>query len=359
MKGLLLSGGRGTRLKPLTHSNNKHAIPIANKPLILYPLQNIIDAGVKEVAIIVNETRPAIEEIIGDGSKFGIKVTYITQDRPGGLAHALSLAEDYMGDDKFVMVLGDNMLEKGFTEQLKEFEQSDLNGMVLGVKFPIEELKRLGCARVEDGKVVEYEEKPENPTEDYYGVPGFYFFDKNVFQCFHGDDQIQPSARGELEIPSPYNWLIKHGYKVGFGEVKGWWKDPGKPYDTLTTNQVVMNTIMKDENNGTVEGSTIEGKVNIEKGAVIRNSKIRGPVAIAEGCVIENSYVGPYTSIYKNCELKNVEIENSLLMQNVKIHDVKVRLDSSLIGNDVEISEVDERPKSTSLFIGDNSIVKL
>mgnify|MGYP000720785761 CR=1 FL=1 len=359
MKALLLAGGRGTRLRPLTHSNNKHAIPIANKPLIMYPFQNIVDAGIEEIGIVVNETRHEIETILGDGSRWGVKITYIFQDHPGGLAHALSLAKDFMKDEKFVMVLGDNMLEKGFKDSFTKFLRSGLNGMVLGVKYPREELKRLGCAVTKNGLLKKYVEKPENPPDNCYGVPGFYFFDKNVFKCFKGKDKIRPSARGELEIVSPYNWLLDHGYKVGFEEVKGWWKDPGKPYDTLITNQVVMNTIMTNENNGKVKNTQIEGKVHIEKGAIVKNSTLRGPVAIGKNTKIECCYIGPYTSIYHDCEFINVEIENSIVMENVKVRNTKTRLDSCLIGKDAEVTEVSGHPRSTSLFIGDNSIVKL
>lgn len=367
MKALLLAGGRGTRMKPLTHTSNKHAIPLANKPLILYPFEMIVNSGIKEIAVVVNETKPEIEAILGDGSKWGVKVTYLFQDKPGGLAHALSLAEDYMGDAKFVMVLGDNILEKGITENVKRFSKSKSNGHVLGVKTPIEDHRRLGVATVDkNNEVIVYIEKPGvvehderyNPDSSY-AVPGFYFFDKNVFGCFKGKNKIKPSVRGELEIPAPYNWLINNGFKVSLDVVSGWYKDPGNPNDTLTTNQVMLETMTEDLNEGEVdEKSKLSGKVRIEKGTKVINSIIRGPVAIGKDCLIENAYVGPYTSIYHKSKIIDCEIENSIVLGEANIHNLSTRLDSSLIGWFSEVKENKGLPKSSRLFIGDNSVVE-
>jgi len=229
----------------------------------------------------------------------------------------------------------------------------------LGSNIPKEVLKRLGCALVIDGLVSEYVEKPQNPTKDHYGVPGFYFADSNIFKSFKGEDKIKPSARGELEIPSPYNWLLKHGFKVGFEEVKGWWKDPGKPEDMLDANRLLLDWRQTFEQKGEIKDSKLEGNIEVKEGAKIINSKLRGPLSIGKGVTIKDSYIGPYTSVGDNTTVENAQIENSIIMGSATIHDVKTRLDSCLIGWDVEVTESEEYPKSTSLFVGDNSIVDL
>lgn len=368
MKALLLAGGRGTRMKPLTHTRNKHAIPIANKSLILYPFEMIVEAGIKDIAVIVNETREEIEDIIGDGSDWGVKVTYIFQDWPGGLAHALSLSERFMGRSKFVMVLGDNILEKGIVKYVEYFKKDKVNGHILGVKVPVAEHKRFGMATIdENSEVLRYIEKPGvvehsklyNPKKSY-AVPGFYFYDSNVFKCFKGKGKIKPSSRGEFEVSSSYNWLIEHGYKVTLDIVEGWYKDPGGPDDTLITNQIIIETLMKEKNEGKIDKkSKVSGRVRIEKGTVIKNSILRGPLAIGKNCYIENSYIGPFTSIYHNCEIKNCEVENSIVLGEVKLVDIIKRLDSSLIGRGTEVGKMENHVTCISLFIGDNSVVKL
>jgi glucose-1-phosphate thymidylyltransferase len=368
MKALLLAGGRGTRMRPLTHTSNKHAIPIANKPLILYPFEMIVEAGIKDIAIIVNETREEIENIIGDGSKWKVKVSYIFQDKAQGLAHALSLAEDFMGKSKFVMVLGDNILEEGITKYVVNFKKSKVNGHILGVKVPISEHKRFGVATTNNKlEVLAYIEKPGivdksrlYKPKSSYAVPGFYFLDHNVFKCFKGKDKIRLSARGELEIPHAYNWIIKHGYKVTLDIVNGWYKDPGSHEDTLITNQIILETITKEENNGKVSRkSKLSGKISIGKGTKIKNSVLRGPLSIGENCLIENSFIGPFTSIYHNSTIINCEIENSIILGEVNLYDISKRLDSCIIGWNAEVTESNALPKAVSLFIGDRSIVRL
>lgn len=368
MKALLLAGGRGTRMRPLTHTKNKHAIPIANKPLIEYPIEMILEAGIRELFVVVNETKPEIEEILGDGSRWGAKITYLFQDHPGGLAHALGLAEGHIGEGKFVMVLGDNILEKGIKKHVSEFENSDASGHILGVKVPIDEHKRFGMATVnKNNELLVYLEKPGvvdhsdlyNPNMSY-AVPGFYFFDHNIFKCFHGDDKIKPSVRGELEIPAPYNWLINNGYKVTLSLVKGWYKDPGNPDDTLSTNHVILDSFVVSQNRGFIDdASRVTGRVSIGKGSKIINSIIRGPVAIGDNCTIKDSYIGPFTSIYHSSSIINCELENSLIMGDVRLENVPQRIDSSLIGWNAEILKREERGTSVNLLVGDRSVVKL
>jgi glucose-1-phosphate thymidylyltransferase len=367
MKAILLTGGRGTRLRPLTHTKNKHALPIANKPLILYPFMNIVEAGIKEIGVIVNETRPEIEAILGNGEKWDVRITYIFQDHPGGLAHALSLCEDFIGEDKFIMVLGDNMLQNGFKKEVQAFAKSKANGHLLGVKVPLDMHKRLGMATVYDShEVLVYLEKPGvvdksdlyNP-EKSYAVSGYYLADQNIFKCFHGKDAITPSVRGELEIPHAYKYLLSHGYKVTLSEVTGWWKDPGNPEDMFMTNRLVLSWRKDFKNEGKVSTSKIDDNVEIGKGSVIENSTIRGPVIIGKDVIIKDSFIGPYTSIGDGCQLQKVEIENSILLPNVKATNVPVILDSCLIGINTEISEHKETPRKMSLVIGDDARVVL
>ena len=370
MKALLLSGGRGTRMRPLTFTRNKHAIHIANKPLIEYPFKLIVDAGIKEIAVIVNETKEEIEAILGNGKKWGVKITYIFQNEPKGLAHALSLGKDFMGNEKFVMVLGDNILEKGISTYVEKFEKDkNLHAFLLGVEVPRKEHKRFGMVTIDkSGNVLRYIEKPGiidksklyNPNRSF-AVPGFYFFDQNVFKCFTGKDKIKPSIRGELEIASPYNWLIKNGFKVKMEKVTGWYKDPGNPEDTLTTNQILLTSLSEIKNFGKIDKkSKLEGKVSIDKGSKIINSKIRGPVIIGKNCIIKNSFVGPYTSVYDNVKIEKCEIENSIILGSVELKNINKRIDSSIIGWNAKIQNGSMNfSTSMSLFIGDNSEIQL
>jgi glucose-1-phosphate thymidylyltransferase len=370
MKAVLLSGGRGTRLRPLTHTNNKHALPIANQPLLLYPFLSIVDAGIKQIAVIVNETRSEIEAILGNGSKWGVKVTYIFQAHPGGLAHAMSLAEKFVGKSKFVLVLGDNILQMGFKKIANDFEKSKEEGHLLGVKVPLDQHKRLGMATTDaEGKVLRYIEKPGvvdksklyDPKRSY-GVTGFYFFNYTVFKCFHGKGKIKPSIRGEYEIASPYNWLIEHGLKnIGLTEVSGWWKDPGNPEDMLAVNRLVLSWKQKftQPKRMKLTGSKLDEKIQIGKGCKISKSSLRGPVVIGDDVELHNCYIGPYTSIGNGVRIENVSIENSIIMSGSYLYDVESRLDSCMIGHGVEITEQKENPRASSLFVGDDSKIIL
>ena len=353
-------------MRPLTYTRNKHAVPIANKPLIQYPFEMIVEAGIKDIAIIVNETREEIESILGDGKKWGVKITYIFQKAPKGLAHALSLSENFMGRSKFVMVLGDNMLEKGIIKYVDNFRKSNSKGHILGIKVDPKEHKRFGTATInKKGEVLAYLEKPGvvdksniYDPDNSYVVPGFYFAGPEIFGCFHGKGKLKPSSRGEYEIPHAFNWLINHDHKVTLDVVDGWYKDPGNPGDTLIANQFVLTSIVEEKNKGKVNAkSKIEGKVNIGKKTVIKNSILRGPLIIGENCKIENCFIGPFTSIYHNSELKNCEIENSIVLGNTKLHDTPNRIDSSIICWDCEVGKLDGPSNSLKLFIGDNSSV--
>ena len=368
MKAILLAGGRGTRLRPLTHTSNKHALLIANKPLIMYPFESILEAGIKDIAVIINETGDEIKAILGDGSKWGVKITYIFQERPLGLAQPINLAEKFIGKSKFIVVLGDNMLQKSIKNEVAIFEKSDLNGHVLGVKVPVLDHPRFGVATInKNGYIVRYIEKPGvvdksklyNPQMSY-AITGFYFFDANVVKCFYGKDKIQPSSRGELEIAAPYNWLLKHGYnKITLSEVKGWWKDPGKPEDVLAANKLVLDWKRDFKNQGIIINSIINGQVEIMSGSQVSNSEIQGPVSIGKNSIIKDSFIGSYSAIGKNCKIVGVHVQNSIIMGDAHIYNVKSRLENCMIGWSTEITEQNEEPKSSSLFIGDHSIVKL
>lgn len=367
MKAILLTGGRGTRLRPLTHTKNKQVLPIANKPLLMYPFMNIVEAGIEEIGIIVNETRSEIEAILGDGSKWGVKLTYILQKSPDGLAQALSLSEEFVGKDKVVMVLGDNMLQGNLKKYVEKFNASDMNGFVLGRKVDKADSKRLGMATMDENNLmIRYVEKPGivdmSPIYNYersYGVTGFYFFDYNVFECFYGKDKIIPSIRGELEIGSAYNWMIEKGLKIGLFEVDGWWKDPGNPEDMLSVNRLVLSWKKDFEKLGEITNCKFDDGVGIGKGSIIKDSIVRGPVVIGDNVQIKDAYIGPYTAIGNGVKLDNISIENSIVMEDCNLHDVEQRLDSCIIGKNVEVTEKKEKPRSVSLFVGDDSKVIL
>ena len=360
MKGLILSGGAGTRLRPITHTSAKQLVPIANKPILFYGIEAMAAAGIREIGIIVGETRKEIMSAVGDGSQFGVSVTYIPQDAPLGLAHCVLIAHDFLGDDDFVMYLGDNMLEQGLTEFVNEFEGARAKG---GPKAPtaqillchVEDPRQFGVAEVtKDGHVVRLVEKPQNPPSDL-ALVGVYLFDKTVHDAVRA---IKPSARGELEITDAIQWIVEQGMVVNPKVLEGWWIDTGKKDPLLECNRLVLE-VLEPRNDGDVDAaSQIEGRVVIEKGAVIRNSRIRGPVVIGSGAVVEHSYIGPYTSLGRNCTVKHSEMEHSVVLDRSSIVDIE-RLTDSLIGRDVEVTKSNQRPKALRLMLGDDSKVEL
>ncbi|MEO8167639.1 MAG: glucose-1-phosphate thymidylyltransferase [bacterium] len=353
MKALIASGGRGTRLRPITHTQNKHLIPIANKPILYYSIEAAANAGIKEIGIVHNADSMEVPEYVGDGSKWGVKITYIPQEVPGGLAQVVMLAEKFVGDDTFIFYLGDNMVVGGVKRFIDEFEKSNCNCFLTLSK--VKDPERFGVPEIKNGKIVGVEEKPKKPKSSF-AVAGIYLYDKHIFEAVKA---LKPSERGELEISDAHQYLIDKGYTVGYTEITGWWKDTGKPADLLEANRLILDSITS-QNDGEVDDlSDVAGKVIIEAGAKITNSKIRGPVIIGKNCIIENSYIGPFASIGDGTEVRNSEVEYSIVLRDCKIISVGLRLEGSILGNDVEIVEATGKPRVHRFMIGDQSRVEV
>ncbi|MBI3579095.1 MAG: glucose-1-phosphate thymidylyltransferase [Ignavibacteriales bacterium] len=353
MKALIASGGRGTRLRPITHTQNKHLIPIANKPILYYAIEAAADAGIKEVGIVHNADSLEVPNYVGDGSKWGIKITYIPQETPGGLAQVVQLAENFVGKDNFIFYLGDNMVVGGIKKFIDEFQKNSYNCLLTLAK--VKDPERFGVPEVKNGKVVRVEEKPKSPKSQF-AVAGIYVYDYHIFEAVKS---LKPSPRGELEISDAHQYLIDKGYSIGYTEITGWWKDTGKPVDLLEANRLILDSI-KPHNEGDVDKqSDVAGKVIVEKGAKIINSKVRGPAIIGKDCVIENSYIGPFTSIGDKTEVRNSEVEYSIVLRGCKILSVGIRIEGSILGNDVEIVEANGKPRVHRFMIGDQSRVEV
>ena len=353
MKALIASGGRGTRLRPITHTQNKHLIPIANKPILYYAIEAAVAAGIGEIGIVHNADSQEVPKYIGDGSKWGVNITYIPQQSPGGLAQVVQLAENFIGKDKFIFYLGDNMLVGGIKRFVEEFEKSNCNCFLTLAK--VKDPERFGVPEIRDGRIVRVEEKPKEPKSDY-AVAGIYLYDYNIFEAVRS---LKPSARGELEISDAHTLLIERGLKIGYAEITGWWKDTGKPIDLLEANRLVLDNIEPHIDVEINKQSDVAGRVVIEKDSQIINSKIRGPVIIGKNCIIENSYIGPYTSIGDKTVVRNSEIEYSIILRECKIISVGIRIEGSILGNDVEIVEANGKPRVHRFMIGDQSRIEV
>lgn len=353
MKALIASGGRGTRLRPITHTQNKHLIPIANKPILFYAIETVVDAGINEIAIVHNADSDEVPKFVGDGSRWGVRITYIPQEKPGGLAQVVGLAEPFVKNDKFVFYLGDNMVVGGIRRFIDEFEKSGFNCFLTLAK--VKDPERFGVPEIRNGRIVGVEEKPNVPKSQY-AVSGIYLYDHHIFEAVK---QLKPSARGELEISEAHQYLIDKGYSVGYAEITGWWKDTGKPSDLLEANRLVLDS-MKPHIEGEVDRqSDVAGKVVIEAGTKIINSKIRGPVVIGKQCIIENSYIGPFTSVGHGTMIRNSEVEYSIVLDECKILSVGIRIEGSILGNDVEIVEANGKPRVHRFMIGDQSRIEV
>jgi glucose-1-phosphate thymidylyltransferase len=353
MKAIIPTGGRGTRMRPLTFSSNKHFIPVANKPLVFYPIETVVDAGITEIAITYNPGYlDEVKSYLGDGSRWGATFTYVLQEKPIGLANIVEVCEDFIGDDQFVFHLGDNIFTDGIKDLVNYFQTEKPDGLVAMVHHS--ENIRLGVPYFdENGRLMQYVEKPENPPHDY-AVPGIYFLDSKAFKAFKGEDRIQPSARGEYEIPSVFQWLIDHKFRVDVREYAGKWLDPGKFNDWIESNQYILDNkkdfVIDSEPD---EGSTIENRVSIGKNCVITNSHIRGPVVIADNVTIQDSYVGPFTSVDSGCAITKSHVENSVIMSKVTITNVAHPIDSSLIGTASEVTHSETPSGAIRLFVGE------
>ena len=353
MKALVLAGGAGTRLRPITHTSAKQLVPVANKPILFYGLEQIRDAGITDIGIIVGDTAAEIEEAVGDGSALGISPTYIPQDAPLGLAHAVLTAEDFLGDDDFVMFLGDNLIEGGITHVVEAFEEHRPAAQILLKKVPDPE--RFGVADLnDDGSIRQLLEKPKNPPSDL-ALVGVYLFTPAILEAAK---RIEPSGRGELEITDAIQWLIDDGQTVRASMVEGWWLDTGKKDELLDANRIVLGS-MKRRIDGTIDAaSTVSGEVVLGAGSEIVNSTVRGPVAIGPNTRIVDSYVGPFTSIAAGCELINTEVEYSVILDRCTVSDIP-RIEGSLLGRDVVLQKTQRRPAAHRLMLGDHSHVEI
>ena len=352
MKALILSGGRGTRLRPITHTSAKQLLPVANKPILFYGIEAVKEAGIKEVGIVVGETKPEIKKAVGTGKKWGINVTYIEQEKPLGLAHAVKISQDFIGDDNFVMYLGDNLIKDGITSLVKEFEKTRPNAQILLARVPHPE--QFGVVDLKGKKVLRLVEKPKRPKSDL-ALVGVYMFDKNIFKAVNN---IKPSWRNELEITDAIQYLIDHNFTVRPHIVTGWWKDTGKLEDILEANRILLDDLKAHVKGKVDKESELFGKVRIDKGAEIRKSVIRGPVIIGENSRIVNSYIGPFTSVYFKVTIENSEIEHSIILENSKIRDIR-RIEDSLVGQNVEILKSKAKPSAYRIMVGDSSRVEV
>jgi len=349
MKGLILSGGKGTRLYPITYTSAKQLVPVANKPVLFRVIDAIVEAGINDIGIVVGDTAPEITAAVGDGSKWAAKITYIQQEAPLGLAHAVLISEDYLGHDRFVMFLGDNVLEGGIAGLVRQFAESDWNAQIVLTK--VDNPQHFGVAELRDGHVVKLVEKPDVPPSDL-ALVGIYMFDQHIFEAAKN---IKLSWRGELEITDAIQYLIDHGFTVNPYIHEGWWIDTGKPGDMLDCNRLLLETI-KPQNLGFVDGeSSLSGRVVVERGAEVINSTIRGPAIIGENSRIVNAYVGPFTAIYHDVLIESSEIEHCIVLENSRISDIGYRIEDSVIGRNVEITRSPLRPKAYRMMIGDNS----
>ena len=352
MKGLVLSGGKGTRLRPITHTGAKQLVPIANKPVLFYGLEALVEAGVTEIGIVVGDTADEIREAVGDGRRFGALIDYIPQARPLGLAHAVQTARDFLGGSDFVMYLGDNFIPGGITDVVEQFRKERPDALILLKQM--EHPERFGVAELEGDRVVQLTEKPESPRSDLVLV-GVYLFKTTIMEAV---DAIAPSSRGELEITDAIQWEIDHGRTVIPHVVTGRWIDTGKMDDLLECNRVVLD-MLPERREGTVsEGCRLLGKVILEEGAEVIRSTIRGPVIVGAHTRVVDSFVGPFTALYHHVTIESSEIEHSIVLENTVIRGAS-KIEDSLIGRDVVVEKSNTLPRAHKLMLGDHSRVSL
>lgn len=350
MKGLILSGGKGTRLRPLTHTRAKQLLPVANRPILFYGIDSLVQAGIKDMGIIVGDTKEEIKAAVGDGSAWGVKVRYIEQDRPLGLAHAVKTAQNFIGEDPFIMYLGDNLIWGGLHQFIQEFYKTKANSLIL--LSPVAEPSNFGVAQLEKGKIIKLVEKPKDPPSNL-ALVGVYIFDQHIFKAV---DQIQPSWRNELEITDAIQWLVTNGFNVKPYSITNWWKDTGKAEDILEANRMILDEIQTNVSPDIRNhNSQLVGRVVVEKGVELTNSTIRGPAIIGAGSTIVNSCIGPYTAISSKVTIVNTEIEYSVIMEECRLIDFPSRIRNSLVGRNTTLCRSTSRCKDINLVLGDNS----
>lgn len=350
MKGLILSGGKGTRLRPITHTSAKQLVPVANKPVLFYGIDAMAAAGIEQIGIIIApETGDEIRAAVGDGSRFGVAVTYVEQDRPGGLAHASLTAEAYLDGDPFVMYLGDNLLQGGITELVESFRASEPDALIL--LTPVDDPENYGVAELDgDNRVKRLVEKPPEPATNL-ALVGVYMFTAGIHDAARA---IEPSPRGELEITDAIQYLVDDGKRVEPHIVRGWWKDTGRLDDMLEANRLVLDRI-EPRIEGELVDSQCDGRVVVERGAVLERTTVRGPAIIGAGARITDAYIGPYTAIGEGCVISSAEVEHSILLEGSKVENLEGRMESSLLGRNVTIARGVRQPRAYRFMVGDNS----
>ncbi len=355
MKAIILCAGKGTRLRPLTHTSAKHLIPLANKPALEFGVEKIVECGITEIGLIIGEDNGEdIKKAIGDGERWGVKVSYILQSKPLGLAHAVKVARDFLQEECFLMFLGDNLLKNSIYPYRQRFEKDKPKALVLLTR--VENPEQFGVAELKENRIVKLEEKPLKPMTDL-ALIGVYFFDSTIHTAI---DAIKPSARGELEITDAIQWLLENQYEVDAEIIEGWWKDTGKPEDILEANRLVLEDIERDLGDAKIDHkSKIFGRVKLAQGVEIINSTIMGPVIIGERARIVNSFIGPFTSLSDKVKIENSEIEYSVVMANTNIKQVRYRMQNCLIGKNVHIYRSVNIPLVYEFILADDSKVRL
>ena len=354
IKALILSGGKGTRLRPITHTSAKQLVPVANRPILFYGLDAMREAGITDVGIVVGDTHQEIEAAVGDGSAFGLRVQYIQQEAPLGLAHAVKISQPYLQDSPFVMYLGDNLVRDGIRDFVRQFQEQRCDAQILLAR--VGNPSSFGVAELDgQGRVLRLEEKPPQPKSDL-ALVGVYMFNVTVFAAVHA---IRPSARGELEITDAIQHLVDHGRSVRAQVIQGWWKDTGKLEDLLEANRLVLTGLQRRVEGNVDASSTVEGHVVIEAGAQVEASVLRGPLILGAGTVVRKSYIGPFTAIAGSCLIEDSEIEHSIVLESAQIVGIGARIESSLVGRNVRLLRGAVRPKAYKFMVGDNSEIQL
>jgi glucose-1-phosphate thymidylyltransferase len=354
LKGLILSGGAGTRLRPITHTSAKQLVPVANKPVLFYGIEALVEAGIREIAVIIApETGEEIRLAAGDGSDFDARITYIEQEAPLGLAHALLTAEDFLGQNPFVMYLGDNLLRDGITDLVEVFRRSEPDALILLTR--VDDPSSYGVAELNGERVVRLVEKPKDPPSDL-ALVGVYMFTPAIFEAAHS---IEPSGRGELEITDAIDSLIESERRVESHVVKGWWKDTGKLEDMLEANRLVLEDIEPRIDGELDSESRVEGRVAIEAGATLERTIVRGPAIIGAGARLTDSYIGPYTAIDRDVVITGSEVEHSIVLAGSSIRDLNARMEASLLGRNVSLSRSEGMPKTLRFLVGDNADISI
>jgi glucose-1-phosphate thymidylyltransferase len=354
MKGLILSGGKGTRLYPLTYTSAKQLIPVANKPILFRVIEAIRDADITDIGIVVGDTADEIRRAVGQGGQWGVNITYIEQDAPLGLAHAVKISHDVLGDDRFVMFLGDNVIQGGISPLINQFASSSYNSQIVLTR--VDQPEQYGVAVLDgENRIIKLIEKPKEPPSDL-ALVGIYMFDHHIFEAVNS---ISPSWRGELEITDAIQWLVEHDYAVHPYIHRGWWIDTGRPGDMLEANSLVLEELTPVVKGYVDRDSSVDSRVTVEQGAEIINSVVRGPAIIGKETRVVNAYVGPFTSIYHHCLIENAEVARSIILEHSQIRNIGPRIEDSLIGRHVMLNRSPIRPRAYKFTLGDHSQVGL